>query len=129
MVRGSYTVAHVGLLIAFLVLMAILVGSDAPEWAQFVTVAGFVAGWHAISAKRIAEVGAPWLHAAPYISVAGLMAGYGVTTQEQIRFAAPTHGPGALPVWFDWLAAAGYTFALAWPVTTILLSILPTRRR
>ena len=118
MTRASYTLAHLGLLLAFCVVAALLYA--APPWVIVVWLALCVGFWHAISRLRIRETGLWWLHAAPYPSVIGLPLGLGFAASTPY-YAAPN--PTA-----DFWAFFCLTCALTWPAASIALSVVPARR-
>ncbi len=127
MTRFGYTVAYLGLLVAYIVIAALLMSTGAPGWTQLLTLAGFVGCWHAISARRIAEVALPWLHAAPYLSILCLMVAIPLVGEAEAQ-SAPLH-PISVPAWHEPATVVCLLGALIWPAATIALSILPSRRR
>ena len=129
MTRAGYTLAHLGLLVAFGVITAILLSAGAPEWTQFAAVAGWVGCWHAISARRIGEVGPPWLHTAPYISLFAVPFAMLFLAEAQGQSAPLPQDAHPIPAWHEAADALALTALLIWPAATIALSTLPARRR
>lgn len=128
MTRTGYTAAHLGLLVAYLVIAAILMSAGARGWPQIAAVAGFLACWHAISARRIAQVGRSWMHLAPYVSLLGLPFAMIFVAEAQGQSAPLPQDVHPVSAWQDWATAAALTALLVWPAVTIALSILPTLR-
>ena len=112
---GSGRAAFVALNFASLVVTltaAVLMGAlQAPAWAYAAWIAMACAVWHAVSAARINGSGWPWLHAAPYLSVAAVL--------TVLLIAAGFHDNPNTPFWPSVMYFLGLLGMFSWPAATL----------
>lgn len=125
--RTAYAVASLALFgtWTFVALISIGLFSDNGRVAVAAVLIAAVV-WNVLSLRRISDTRLVWLHAAPYVTIAGLyLLLFGAIVSRGNFSGDPRLDT---PQWEIWLAYAGFPIFLTWPLATVALSLLRGRQ-